>query len=106
MYRLKHVDFEGKVTYSPVRTGKILRKNNIGIYPDPTTGIVHIIRLTGDENTIIYDIMGAVRQTMKPDHASISIHLGNLVDGLYYIRMINPNRNVTSQKIAKRNSSF
>lgn len=61
-YRLRQTDLDGKVTFSTIR--KVSFYNNslseINIYPNPTSGLVHIDKLTGNETINIIELTGKI----------------------------------------------
>ncbi len=63
--------------------------NELSIYPNPTTGIIHFQNLLGLEEISVYDVMGRVVWHGKPQRNQID--LSNLENGLYTLRTTSGN---------------
>jgi hypothetical protein len=78
--------------------------NNISIYPNPTTGVIHL-RAENIENGVqlmVFDTTGSIliREDFSANRNSIfseQIHLKNFTTGMYYIQMINNDQNVVKK---------
>ncbi|MBN9292969.1 MAG: T9SS type A sorting domain-containing protein [Flavobacteriia bacterium] len=97
-YRLKQVDYDGKYSYSPVRS---VLFNELVIYPVPTKDFLHISGLSGKEIIRIRDLTGREIKSMSNTSSTITtnINLNDLSDGIYYIDIFSDNTIVLSQKI-------
>lgn len=104
IYRLKQVDIDGKFDYSVVRTVWFDRTHKvINIHPNPARESVTISGLDGDETIQVYDVLGKRVSETKADQASVAIPMGNMIEGIYYIRITSVNGAVSSHKIVKSN---
>ena len=89
-YRLKQVDFDGKINYSktiPVRFGIPVEETNgnIKIYPNPTSGEI-FIKVEKESNEIemqVYNPFGQNISNIKLDKKEQSIRLNNYTVGMY-----------------------
>jgi hypothetical protein len=96
-YRLKQIDTDGKVTYSPVRTVVF---DNIGqeimITPNPSNGLVTIILPPGSGNTQvnIFDNRGLQVYKNILRAGSQKLDLSNLAKGLYFLHFNVKNKTV------------
>ncbi len=75
------------------------------IAPNPTSGLVHISPLTGNDKTIIIitDALGRLITEMKANdnNSPIDVNLSNENDGIYFVKLIN-GVNVQYNKIIKQ----
>lgn len=101
-YRLKQTDFDGKYSYSELMANKCDSKENLNIYPNPSTGnfsfeyfsekdenlTVEIVTLSGQ---LIYrKIFSELPQGMSKS----GIDLGKISDGLYFVNFTTLNNKV------------
>lgn len=89
-YRLKQVDFDGKYTYSSIRTIRIDLGNIVTVYPNPSSKVIKITGLSGEQllKVDVYDEVGkiiAAPQTMDGD--AVSIGLEKLSSGIYFVKI-------------------
>ncbi len=94
-YRLRQIDFDGTVTYSPVRavSGSKNTANNISLYPIPTKDVLNIDFTAWDNNNTIkiqiVDVQGRlVLEKIVPTQQSKIIHLTEvekLIVGTYFL---------------------
>lgn len=104
MYRLKQLDIDGKYEYSTVRTVWFENgSNDISIHPNPAKESITISGLLGNENIQVYDIVGKLVQSAKAKESTLTISIDNFTDGVYFIRVINPNGTVSAHKFIKKN---
>ncbi|MBC7884251.1 MAG: T9SS type A sorting domain-containing protein [Saprospiraceae bacterium] len=108
-YRLKQVDFDGKVNYSEAIDIKVDRKGNVKtlVYPNPSGSHVNIeiIGIEGAKVTVdIYDnigklvIKGLINDVMDKNVLISRIESGLLSEGVYFI-MINIDGQITAHKL-------
>ncbi len=87
-YRLRQVDFDGKFEYSQIVGIKIDREKAVKIYPNPTTGIIHI---EADQSTVkIMDTMG--RPVMNGTIINQKIDISHLPGGFYMLSVFSENK--------------
>lgn len=95
-YRLKQVDSDGKFQYSNIVSVFIENIDDIGIFPNPTTGPVEIKGVAQDRTARVTDIAGHEILTKDLTESSL-IDLSGQPGGVYLIE-IQTNR----QKVVKR----
>jgi hypothetical protein len=108
-YRLKQTDYDGKFTYSEVITAICNNSNglNCNIYPNPTNQVL-IVDFADDiseEFSIeIKSFLGQVVMEQKVPAGShkIQLSMGDLIDGTYFISVMNKHQYFT-HKIIKIN---
>ncbi len=97
-YRLKQVDFDGQFTYGPIKqialSNSLSNSNpllNITVYPNPTSGIVHVsnIPLTMLTVTVkVFDVSGQlVKQLSFSDGNNIQFNLSDQTPGIYMLNI-------------------
>ena len=92
-YRLKQVDIDGQSTYSRVLMLQVERSaNRVLCYPNPVTSETTLSITLDKAETVqarIIDNMGRVKQTqqwhLSSGSVSLSIDMGSLTKGIYYI---------------------
>lgn len=100
-YRLKQTDFDGKFSYSSVKTIQIgLEKiSHPEIYPNPTSNVIHITR--ADSNLRVYNSYGqeltALINIDYSENSITTVDLVNLNSGMYFI-----NTGGSSYKVLKK----
>lgn len=86
--------------------------NNIGnttiqtnLYPNPTTdkAILSVEGLMNDANVVVYDIMGKAIKTYKLNigQKSLEIELNEFASGIYNIKVINSDCNISKKLIVQ-----
>ncbi len=95
-YRLRIVDLDGSVQYSPVRRVTYTAAKKIDIYPNPTGGSLFFgkngVRLTQTE---IFDAGGNLLQSIPGDISQIET--ADLPKGVYYLRLLSADNTVTEE---------
>ncbi len=97
-YRIKQVDFDGKVSYSPIKSVKINEvSSKISIFPNPTADFVEV---EGDaiESIVVYNELGH-QMNVKVDGNRVD--LSQLPNGLFVIETIQEGNNVQMHRIVK-----
>ncbi len=101
-YRLRQVDFDGKVEYSAIITVDIVSDTPLEIYPTLVSDFMQI-RLKEDLNTEvefqIFDVTGRSIQTgnIESDVILFNCNIANFDKGAYFIRLNIEGRIVTRQ---------
>ena len=88
-YRLKQTDFDGRFTYSPIRTIRI-SEYHIIIYPNPTRDVLTLDVSTlsdGDVQYQILDARGIVVIQSRTTEKQTPIDIAQLASGIYWIRI-------------------
>lgn len=82
-YRLRQVDFDGKFSYSDVESVRFDGNNTIGIYPNPSKGLLNLSGFdeNGNKQIIIHDSAG--RTVLTKTQTSSQVNVSTLVPGIY-----------------------
>lgn len=107
-YRLQLQDFNGKITYSDVKTVSFNEQPNTSVTPNPTKG-ASVIRfqspLTENAQVQVYDANGRMLECSKilAGAQTATADMQNFLPGVYYvtIRTIS-GKTITTQKIFKQ----
>lgn len=89
-YRLRIVDNDGHVSYSPVVAIRFTNTKAPLMYPNPATGFVKILQGTEPIRQItIYDIMGRTIQRVanKSSESQLTIPTWAIANGLYFVEI-------------------
>ena len=94
------MDYDGQYTYSNIVVLSGSNKTSpINIYPNPTTGTLHINGFKNQAIVELYDIRGVkVMNKNVTDKAPI-VNIEHLTDELYMIRISDGAEIITQQKI-------
>jgi hypothetical protein len=99
-YRLKMVDWNGRVDYSEIESVDFLTKNTLQLYPNPTNGKLTISNIDlFDTDVQIFDSMG--RLVQKSQLSGNELDVSKLPEGVYLIEFKNGNQ-LFKTKIIKR----
>jgi hypothetical protein len=88
-YRLKQVDFDGRVDYSKIiyvsnkNSDKVLK---INIYPNPASENIFVSGIKSETNIVIKDQMGKIVFQKLAYEETIKLDLSELSKGMYFIR--------------------
>ena len=95
--------YRNETTTTPVMTEAILEAEAIGIYPNPTTGIVSVKGMLDNYTIEILDIVGGFHQSFAQSSGPIiEIDLSTLPAGIYFINILHDtSRTVKMTKIIK-----
>ncbi|MEZ4983947.1 MAG: hypothetical protein R2795_02725 [Saprospiraceae bacterium] len=78
-YRIKQVDFDGQVSYTPIKSISVDRLNNdrfLGIFPNPVDHHLSIVGAYSDDVQIqIFDILGREMNSFSTEKVSSTISL-------------------------------
>ena len=98
-YRLRQLDFDGKVEYSRIVSVSMDEAAVVKIYPNPTSGIIHV---EGSPSEVkILDILG--RSVMDGTIANQKIDVSHLPDGFYILAVFSGSK-VQSIPVVKLSS--
>lgn len=90
-YQLKQVDYDGKTTFSDIKTVRINSDNDISLYPNPAN-LGQEIKVEFSEvlnyNAEIYDITGRLVMSFNGNDNHIQISTANLTKGNYILRIV------------------
>lgn len=81
-----------------------LAKQNLPVYPNPTSGLFNITLPSSTPNAIIevFNSTGSLIYKLSTANAVNTVDLTNQSPGLYFMKVISENRNIASQKIIKQ----
>jgi Secretion system C-terminal sorting domain len=106
-YRLKQIDFDGKIEYSRIVQLEKTKTGTIKVYPNPITNNANLnIEFASESRGVVdvtlIDVSGRIIFQNKYDATSslINIPTQDLTRGLYIVKVLN-GLNVTIQKIVK-----
>jgi hypothetical protein len=74
------------------------------VYPNPTRGLIKLIVESFDHENLrfqLYDINGMLLQDKKVDSKETEISMGNLSTSIYFLKVINSNKEIKVFKIVK-----
>jgi hypothetical protein len=90
-YRLKQVDFDGKITYSKILFVKVAQASSIKIIENPVKKNLQL-QLSIDPSKIksitIFDFMGRQLKTIKANNSLQNVDVSNFSTGKYLVQMI------------------
>ena len=89
-YRLNQVDNDGKTTLSKViALRQSIGKNNLKVYPNPTTTVLTIEHTPSVETLEIVNPMGQVVKTIQVNAESLQTNITTteLTNGIYFLRV-------------------
>ena len=105
-YRLKQVNFDGSVEYSPITKVNISGKaSTINLYPNPATTIVYLDGLEDGQVLTIVNTVGKILpvKASRISHQKASLDIAHLVPGVYYIIVANKNdKSSSTHKFIKK----
>jgi hypothetical protein len=92
-YRLKMVDVEGDVNYSPIVVIRVTNEKSPLVYPNPANTVVHIAKGTEPVKLVnVYDIAGKIiLRVPEVSQAVIDIPVATISNGLYFVEIVTPN---------------
>lgn len=88
-YRVKAIDFDGAIHYSPVARIKSQDQSFVEVYPNPTNSLVFIevdSELQPDLSVSVYNLIGE-RVKFIPKLMDNKIDLSNLDAGIYFLKI-------------------
>lgn len=89
-YRLRQVDLDGSVSYSEIRIVKIEQEETVDIFPNPSSGEIHISGIPEGKYKIISMQGKTLREGVVNELTSLS--LSELNKGFYYIHLQSKNQ--------------
>lgn len=85
-YRLKQIDFDGKISYSDVISNEFKYPVDNEAFPNPTTGIIHFTNKTTDY-IYISSLNGEIIRIVQPEDNTVD--LSDDKNGCYFVNFIN-----------------
>lgn len=86
-YRLKIIDFNGSVDYSPIIsiTNSLLKKKGM-LYPNPAFDFIHLPPVPFSENYEIWNQLGQLQKAIFLRSGQVKIDVSDLNKGIYFLR--------------------
>ena len=100
-YRLKMIDINGNFTYSDIKVIKLDKNNLLQVFPNPVRQFVTIKGLQPNGSIEIVSLEGKILEQLKTTGSILTIDLGKLPGGTYFIRYRN-DEEMQIQKIIKQ----
>lgn len=103
-YRIKAVDFDGKVSYSNIVAVNINITPSLLVFPNPTSDVLHIQwnSIQPEANITVFDLHGKLLyQFHEKEVSSITLPTKSWASGLYILKIQTPSVQAT-QKIIKQ----
>jgi hypothetical protein len=92
-YRLKQTDFDGKFSFSQIRSVNIGPDKNIEIYPNPSNGLIHITNIQNDSKIELIDLNSRlINIDIQYNDGEAVINIKDLPKSIYFIRIISNNK--------------
>lgn len=87
----------------PVGIAEYDNMSNLSVYPNPTTGQVTICNAQNVlRNVNVYDVYGKLVLSENVNAETAVINLSNMPSGLYIVKAVDGNNNISTSKIIKR----
>jgi Secretion system C-terminal sorting domain len=106
-YRLKQVDFDGKIEYSRIVQLEKTKTGTVKVYPNPVTSSTPLsISIESDDNAeanvTLFDVSGRLvfNQKYEANTTLINVPTEQIARGIYFVK-IQTGTNVYTQKIVK-----
>lgn len=101
LYRLKQIDYSGKIEYSIVRSLDFRANSDISIFPNPTQDAVNIKGTTAEQTILLYDVTGRFITKMNAYAGITVLDMSTLHDGVYQIHIVDRSGKTSIHKIVK-----
>jgi endonuclease I len=93
-YRIKAMEFSGKIIYSKIVSVKIYNTNGLIIFPNPATSVVNIRFKQAHKAKVNVQITDAIGRNVKNEivniaQNNITINTNNFASGKYFVKIIN-----------------
>ena len=99
-YRLKQTDFDGKFSYSEVRSVDFFGAGEVLIYPNPTSNMFSFQTNELNVEVIIYDVQGKLLMKNKfIDLSLIEVDLSHLDKGIYHVHIVYPQKTIIREVV-------
>lgn len=87
-YRLKTMENDGRFSYSKTVSLSFANKNKLIIFPNPTTGIVHIANAKNTKTTSGFTVFNSIGQSvLKGGNLPDTIDLQSFARGIYWLQI-------------------
>ncbi|UOR05828.1 right-handed parallel beta-helix repeat-containing protein [Hymenobacter aerilatus] len=89
-YRLRQVDLDGTISYSPVQAIRFGASVVVQVLPNPASQELHVQLPVAGARCLIYSPAGSLLQTTTTTHTSATLDVRSLASGLYILRVEMP----------------
>lgn len=104
-YRLKYVETDGDISFSPIRTARLILDKKIQIYPNPTDAISYLYQTDNELITIeILEVTGKLIRRWPTDDSKVAINLTDQPEGIYLIKVTSTNQAAQQFKLVKNHA--
>ncbi|MBK6521219.1 MAG: T9SS type A sorting domain-containing protein [Sphingobacteriaceae bacterium] len=98
-YRLKQTDFDKNFKYSKIEAVEFKNTLEVGIYPNPSSGVFNISNCKGYDKLTITDMLGRKVYTADVEKDFMLLELNTLEAGSYFITL---NNSVSNKKFTSK----
>ena len=81
---------------------KFIENQNIALFPNPTSGKIHIALSENAIHCLIVGLMGNVLQETSPSSPDFQLDLSGLPSGMYLVKVLFANGRIAFRKVVKR----
>lgn len=99
-YRIKQTDFDGKYSYSEIKSVRHISRGSLTVTPRTTEGRLQVVTDIDDYTLEVFNASGQLVKSFTTLSADQSISIDELVAGLYFVR-IHHGSEVETVKITK-----
>lgn len=96
-YRLKQIDNDGTVSYSPIVSATLEGLQKISLFPNPSSGVLNV-QVTGTEVTkariSISNLLGQqflLTEAELPQNGLVKLDINSLASGVYLVKVVTDN---------------
>ena len=93
----------GTISYLVEIDGNLLNVTEISsqvkVYPNPANDQVRIVANNAIESVMVYDMMGALVETISANGKTVSVNLGAYANGVYFFNIRQGNGTVSNQRV-------
>lgn len=102
-YRIKEVDLDGKINYSPVRTVRFSKGSVVvvQVMPNPVKDVLQLSVQSNDIRIVLTDLSGRMVRSQIVQPGLQQIDVQNLSKGVYQLSVYQKDEKVSSQQIIK-----
>ncbi len=93
-----------KIFQSPIGLKENTIRNNISVYPNPTSGMLNVVSTSSTTDKLKIEIVTLTGQVVVSETADIdhlSFNIQHLQNGLYFLNLISEGKIIAAQKIVK-----
>ena len=93
----------GEVVFNVTVDGELLKVTELSstakVYPNPANDQVRIESANGIESVRVYNMMGALVETISADSRTLNVNLSNYENGVYYFSIRQSDGKVSNQRV-------